>query len=60
MQKLTQTQLNALAEYLTSARHTELRGKLSEYLTAPADKKEELLSELWELYGDKATARGKR
>lgn len=59
MQKLTHEQLRAMADYLTASTHAELRGELTRYLTAPADKKEELLSELWERYGDRITARAK-
>lgn len=52
-----------MADYLTASTHSELRGELrgelNRYLTAPAHKKEELLAELWERYGDRITARAK-
>lgn len=57
MEKLTTTQLEAMAKYMTSTTHSELREELNEYLTAPKDKKDKLLSELWSKYGDKVTAR---
>lgn len=57
MDKLTPAQLEAMAKYMTSATHSEMRGELNEYLTAPKEKKDELLLELWRKYGDRVTAR---
>lgn len=48
-----------MADYFTSSTHYDLREELTEYMTAPADKKEELLSQLWDKYGDHITARMK-
>lgn len=59
MTKLTPIQLEAMADYFTSSTHYDLREELTEYMTAPADKKEELLSQLWDKYGDRITARMK-
>lgn len=59
MTGLTQTQLEAMADYFTSATHYELRGELNEYLTAPAEKKEKMLAELWSKYGDRITVKMK-
>lgn len=58
-ENLTERELQAMADYLTSSTHTELRGELNRYLTAPAGKKRELLAELWDKYGDRITARMK-
>ncbi len=46
-----------MAVYLTSSTHSDLRAELTAYLTAPADKKQEKLSELWEKYGDRVKAK---
>lgn len=54
---MTEKELTAMADYLTGAEHSYLRGELNRYLTAPADKKEEILSELWDRYGDRIRAR---
>lgn len=53
---MTERELQAMAEYFTSATHYELREELTAYLTAPADKKEQLLADLWEKYGDRIRA----
>lgn len=57
MEKLTRRQLTAIADYLCT--HTEHRAELNAYLTAPADKKEEILLAIWDRYGDRITARAK-
>lgn len=49
-------ELEAMAEYFTSSTHYELREELTAYLTAPADKKQKILAELWSKYGDRITA----
>ena len=48
-----------MAEYLTASTHAELRGELTAYLTAPADKKQDILADLWARYGDRVKARAK-
>ena len=45
-----------LVECFVSSTHYELRGELTAYLTAPADKKQKILAELWSKYGDRITA----
>lgn len=52
-------ELEAMADYMTSSTHYELRAELSQYLQAPTDKKQKILSELWSKYGDRITARMK-
>ena len=59
MEKLTRRQTEALADYLTAAEHSSDREKLNEYLTAPAEKREEILAELWETYGHRVSVRAK-
>ena len=53
----TKRELEAMAHYLTSSTHSELRGELRAYLTAPADRKQDLLAELWARYGDRIKAK---
>ena len=55
-EKLTRRELEAMANYLTSATHSDLRGVLNLYLTAPEEDKEKILSAIWERYGDRIKA----
>lgn len=51
MKELTREQLEAMADYLARSTATEHKRDLNIYLSAPADKREDILSELWNKYG---------
>lgn len=55
MQELTRANIEAMADYLARSTDLEHKRDLNVYLSAPTDKKADILSALWKKYGHTIT-----